>query len=130
MFSLRHGVLIRAPIQRCFALSTHLGVVERTLGMQAVEGRTDGMVTAGDVIRWEGIQLGFFNYHVTLIAAESWDPPFHFQDRMIEGRFRSLEHDHRLIETANGTFVDDCVRFTMPLGWAGDLAGRAIVVPH
>ena len=130
MFSLRHGLLIQAPIERCFALSTHLAVVERELGMHPVEGRTGGLVTAGDTVRWEGLHLGFANYHTSLIVPETWDPPHFFQDRMIAGRFRSFEHDHRFIETANGTFLDDCIRFTMPLGWAGELVGRAILVPH
>ena len=130
MFSLRHGVLIQAPIERCFALSTHLAVVERELGMHPVEGRIHGLVTAGDTVRWEGMQLGFVNYHVSLIVPETWDPPNFFQDRMIAGRFRTFEHDHRFVESTNGTFVDDCLRFTMPLGWAGGLVGRAILVPH
>ena len=130
MFSLRHGLLIQAPIERCFALSTHLGVVERGLDMHPVEGRTRGLITAGDIVRWEGLQFGFANYHVSLIAPETWNPPHFFQDRMVAGRFRTFEHDHRFIETANGTFLDDCIRFTMPLGWAGQLVARAILVPH
>ena len=130
MFSLRHGVLIQAPIERCFALSTSVAIVERELGMHPVQGRVNGQVTAGDTVRWEGLQLGFANYHVSLIVPETWDPPHFFQDRMIAGRFRSFEHDHRFIETANGTFLDDCIRFTMPLGWAGALVGRAVLVPY
>lgn len=130
MFSLRHGLLVQAPIERCFALSTHLGVVERELGMHAVEGRTAGLITAGDTVRWEGLRFGFANYHVSLIVPETWDPPHFFQDRMIAGRFRSFEHDHRFIETENGTFLDDCIRFTMPLGWAGEFVGRVVLVPH
>jgi ligand-binding SRPBCC domain-containing protein len=130
MFILRHSMLIHAPVERCFALSTHLAIVERELGMHPVEGRTGGLVTAGETIRWEGIQLGFANYHVSLIVPETWDPPYFFQDRMIEGRFRSFEHNHRLIETTNGTFLDDDIRFTMPLGWPGWLVGRVMLVPH
>jgi ligand-binding SRPBCC domain-containing protein len=98
--------------------------------MHPVEGRIAGLITAGDTVRWEGMQLGFANYHVSRIVPETWDPPYFFQDRMIAGRFRSFEHDHRFIESANGTFLDDCIRFTMPLGWAGELVGRAILVPH
>lgn len=130
MFTLRHGLLIQAPIGLCFALSTHLRVVERVLGMHPVDGRTAGGLTAGDTVRWEGMRFGFANYHVSLVPPETWDPPHFFQDRMIAGRFRSFEHDHRFVETANGTFLDDCIRFTMPFGRAGDLAGRAVVVPH
>lgn len=123
-------MLVRAPIERCFALSTHVGIVEQELGMHPVEGRTGGLVTAGDTIRWEGIQLGFANYHVSLIVPETWNPPNSFQDRMIAGRFRSFEHDHRLVEATNGTFLDDEIRFRMPFGWPGWLVGRAILVPH
>lgn len=130
MFSLRHGLLIQAPIERCFALSTHLAVVERELGMHPVEGRIGGLVTGGDTVRWEGIRLGFANYHVSLVVPETWNPPYFFQDRMLAGRFNSFEHDHRFIETESGTFLDDCVRFTMPLGWAGEVVGRVILVPH
>lgn len=130
MFLLRHGVLVRAPIERCFALSTNIAVVKRELGMHAVAGRTAGLVKAGDTVRWEGMQLGFANYHVSLIVPETWEPPFFFQDRMIEGRFRSFEHDHRLIETSEGTFLDDAVRFEMKWGWGGEVVGRAVMVPH
>jgi hypothetical protein len=98
--------------------------------MHPVEGRIGGLVTAGDIVRWEGLRFGFANYHTSLIVPETWNPPHFFQDRMIGGRFRSFEHDHSFIETPNGTFLDDCVRFTMPLGWAGGLVGRVVLVPH
>lgn len=130
MFILRDSILIHAPIERCFALSTSLAIVERELGMKPVAGRTSGLVNAGDIIRWEGMQLGFPNFHVSLIPPETWQPPRFFQDRMIAGRFRSFEHDHRLTDTGDGVLLDDEVRFTMPLGWPGRLAGCAILVPH
>ena len=98
--------------------------------MHPVECRTCGLVTAGDIIRWEGMQLGFPNYHVSLIVPETWDPPHFFQDRMIAGRFRSFEHDHRLTETAEGTRLDDEVHFSMKFRWGGSIVGQAIVAPH
>lgn len=130
MFTLRDSILIQAPIERVFALSCSVEVVERELGMHPVEGRTHGCVTRGDTIRWEGWQLGFPNYHVSLIVPETWDPPRFFHDRMIRGRFRSFEHDHRLTETADGVLLNDEVRFSMPLGWPGWLVGRTVLVPH
>lgn len=130
MFTLRHGIHIQAPMGLCFALSRHLRVGERVLGMLPVEGRTDGLVTAGDTVRWEGMRFGFANFHVSLVPPDTWEPPHFFQDRMIEGLFRSFEHDHSFVETESGTFLDDCIRFTMPFGRAGDLLGRAVVVPH
>lgn len=130
LFTVRHSTVIHAPIERCFALSTNLAIVERTLGMHPVAGRTGGFVAGGETVRWEGMQLGFANYHVSLIPEETWDPPHFFQDRMIAGRFRSFEHDHRFTESIAGTRLDDCVRFSMPFGWPGRLVGRVLLVPH
>lgn len=144
MFTLRDSILIQAPIERVFALSTSVEIVERELGMYPAPGhggeqtqlagkracRTSGLVTGGDIIRWEGMQLGFPNYHVSLIVPETWDPPHFFQDRMIAGRFKSFVHDHRLTATPEGTRLDDEVRFSMKLRWGGAVTGRLIVAPH
>lgn len=134
MFTLRDSILVHAPIERLFALSTSLAIVERELGMHPVAShpasRTSGLVTAGDTVRWEGMQLGFPNYHVSLIPAETWNPPRFFQDRMIAGRFRSFEHDHLFTPQPDGTLLNDEVRFTMPFGWPGRVVGRTVLVPH
>lgn len=130
MFTLRDTILIQAPIERVFALSCSVAIVERELGMHPASGRTTGLVTAGDIIRWEGMQLGFPNYHLSLIVPDTWEPPHFFQDRMIAGRFRSFEHDHRLTETPEGTRLDDEVRFSMKRRWGGALTGRFILAPH
>lgn len=131
MFTLRDSILIRAPIDRVFALSCSVAIVQRELGMRpTIGGRTSGLVTAGDIIRWQGMQLGFANYHVSLIVPDTWDAPHFFQDRMIAGRFRSFEHDHHLTETSEGTQLNDEVRFSMKLRLGGALTARAIVAPH
>jgi ligand-binding SRPBCC domain-containing protein len=50
---------------------------------------------------------------------------------MIAGRFTSFEHDHAFAEQSDGSvLVSDDLRFTMPLGWFGDLVGRWILLPH
>ena len=128
MFTLRGSTVIRAPIERCFALSTNIAIVQKELGMNPVAGRTTGCVQAGDTVRWEGWQLGFPNFHVSLIA--HYDPPFYFQDRMLQGRFRSFEHDHRFREIDEGVLLEDEVRFTMPFGFPGKMVGQIVLVPH
>lgn len=128
MFVIRHNVIVHAPITRCFALSTSVEVVHRELHMTPVEGRISGLVRPGDHIRWEGIQLGFWNYHVSKI--DHYEPPFYFRDRMIEGRFRKFEHDHRLVPQANGILLSDEIRFEMYWGALGWIAGAFILKPH
>lgn len=120
---------MRAPIERCFLLSTSIAIVERELGMHPVRGRTTGFVTGADTVRWEGWQLGLPQYHESLI--EAFQPPTFFRDRMIAGRFASFEHDHALTDRGDGTVVlSDELRFTMPWGWLGEVVGTLLLVTH
>jgi ligand-binding SRPBCC domain-containing protein len=128
-FVLRDEIAVAAPIERCFLLSTSLAIVERELGMHPVRGKTSGLVVGGDTVRWQGWQMGMPQYHESLI--EAFDPPVFFRDRMIAGRFRTFEHDHRFTDHGNGmVLLVDELRFTMPLGWLGEMVGRWIMVPH
>ena len=127
-FVLRESQLIRAPIDRCFLLSTSVEIVHQELAMQAVAGRTAGLAVEGDVIRWQGWQLGWRHHHVSQI--NHYQRPSFFQDRMIEGRFACFEHDHHLRETAAGTMLEDELRFSLPFGLFGALLARFIVMPH
>lgn len=128
-FVLRDEVLVRAPAERCFLLSTSVAIVQRELGMRPVRGRTSGLVTAGDTVRWEGWQLGLPQFHESLIAP--FEFPTFFRDSMIAGRFASFQHDHSFVDSGNGVvLLRDELRFSMPFGWAGALVGRWVMVPH
>lgn len=128
-FSLRDEVVVRAPMERCFLLSTSLALVERELKMRPVGGRTTGLVVGGDTVRWEGWKLGLPQFHESLI--EAFEPYRFFRDRMIEGRFAHFEHDHNFAEKEDGSvLLRDELRFVMPLGRLGALIGRLVLVPH
>ena len=132
MFVLKDSTHIAAPLQRVFLLSCSLAIVERELGMHPVAGpestRTEGLVIGGDRIRWEGWQLGFRNYHVSLISA--YEPYEFFQDSMVSGRFKFFQHDHYFTEIAGQVLLKDTVRFSLPWGLAGRWIGKRIMVPH
>jgi ligand-binding SRPBCC domain-containing protein len=132
MFILKDTTHIAAPLDRVFLLSCSLAIVERELGMRPVASadttRTEGLVVGGDRIRWEGWQLGFRNYHVSLISA--YEPYEFFQDTMVEGRFEFFQHDHQFTEIAGQVLLKDTVRFSLPWGFAGRLVGKHILVPH
>ena len=126
---------IAAPIERCFRLSTSIDLVQRTLGMRpsAKESKKiAGMIEAGDQLVWRGWKFGLPAMHETLITA--YDRPIHFQDTMGRGRFSRFQHNHwfRAAETATGevTVLEDQVQFALPLGWAGAVVGRWIMVPY
>jgi ligand-binding SRPBCC domain-containing protein len=129
-FTLRDSILVYAPIERCFALSTSIEVVALTLNMRPVKGKLSGMIAANDRLLWRGWKFGLPQLHETLITA--FDPPTFFQDTMGRGRFAAFQHDHHFTPTddGTGTLLQDELRFSMPLGSAGALVGAAIMVPH
>ena len=132
-FILHEEILIRAPITRCFQLSTNISIVKRELRMTPIRGHTKdlttGRVSDGDTIRWEGWQFGLPQSHESII--EAFTPPTFFRDRMIAGRFRTFEHDHAFTALSDGTVrMRDELRFTMPLGFLGSIIGTRIVAPH
>ena len=85
-FTLRDTQLVHAPIDRCFHLSCSLELVHDELGMNAVKGKQQGLVTGGDIIRWEGWQLGLKHFHVSHISG--FQEPVFMQDTMLDGRFK------------------------------------------
>jgi ligand-binding SRPBCC domain-containing protein len=128
-FNLDHKIVVNAPIERCFLLSTSLAIVELELKMHPVRKSTSGFVVGGDTVRWEGWQLGLPQFHESLI--EAFQPPTFFRDRMIAGRFARFEHDHKFVDQGDGSVLFwDQLRFSMPFGWAGENVGRRVMVPH
>ncbi len=132
-FTLRDSVVIDAPIERCFRLSTSIEVVGLTLGMRPVEGKLGGIILAGDQLLWRGWKFGLPQMHETLITGyrnpKDGDAGF-FQDTMGRGRFATFQHDHHFTVVAGRTRLEDELRFSMPLGWAGEMVGRVVMVPH
>ncbi|AFL90582.1 hypothetical protein Terro_4385 [Terriglobus roseus DSM 18391] len=129
-FTLRDTAVVKAPIDRCFQLTCCIALVREELGMKPVTGRTEGLVQHGDEVRWEGWQLGLKHYHVTGISG--YERPVFMQDSMLDGRFRTFQHDHHLRELPNdaGTELQDEVRFSLPFGFVGRLVARYVMVPH
>ncbi len=128
MFRLKESMHINAPVDRCFLLSTSIALVERTIGMKPVQGKTSGLIVQGDRLLWRGWKFGLPSMHETLITG--YKRPSFFQDTMGRGYFRHFQHDHQFEEIDGRTLLVDVVRFSMPLGPAGRAVGKYVVVPH
>ncbi len=128
MFTISDKVHVKAPLERCFLLSTDIELVGWTLGMKPIEGKTSGRIAAGDRLLWAGWKFGFPQMHETLITR--FEPPHFFQDTMGRGRFRRFQHDHNLAALDGYTVLSDKVRFSMPFGFLGRLVGRYVMVPY
>ena len=130
MFTLRIVTTIASPAQKCFDLArsvdAHIQSAAGT-GEKAVAGRTSGLLELGEEVTWEARHLGVTQRLTSRITA--FQPPRHFQDRMIRGAFKSLVHDHYFEPAEDGaTLMVDVLRFQAPFGPLGWLAERLVLV--
>ncbi len=120
---------IAAPPERCFLLSLSIDLHMQSTAPtreRAIAGVTHGLIGLGETVTWQGRHFGFLLTHQTLIT--QYDRPHHFQDVMIEGMFRSFQHDHNFEPSQNGgTTMRDELRFAAPLGPLGWLAESLVL---
>jgi ligand-binding SRPBCC domain-containing protein len=112
---------IRAAAQRCFDLSRDIDLHIRSMthsGETAVAGRTSGLIGMGEEVTWRARHFGVMHEHCSRITA--FEPPGHFRDSMVRGRFRLFEHDHFFVESQPAvTVMRDVIQFASPLGPLG-----------
>ena len=122
---------IHAPIERCFDLSRSIDLhVASTAATseRAVAGVTSGLINLGEEVTWRAKHLGVWQEFTSAITA--LDRPNYFQDTMSRGAFRSFQHDHYFLETADGsTEMKDVLRFQAPFPILGRLA-EAFLRPY
>ncbi len=154
--TVRDSAVVRAPLDRLWALSTRVELVKETLGMNLAGGTTSGFVAEGSRVVWKGWKFGLPTEHHTLITGYSAPhaatlmgaasvlelhaevPGQHiawFQDSQERGRFAFFQHDHWLRERtgSNGeseTILEDEVRFRLPFGPLGRIVSRLILKPY
>jgi ligand-binding SRPBCC domain-containing protein len=129
MVQLREIIVIAAPIERVFDLARSIEVHllgNTHFGEQATAGTRTGLIGMGEQVTWEARH--FFVRQQLTSAITALDSPRYFQDTMLRGAFRSMQHDHyfRSLQPAgNGsprTEMADEFRFSAPLPWLGGLA--------
>nr|WP_218624030.1 SRPBCC family protein [Granulicella sp. dw_53] len=113
-------------MERCFDLARSvevhvLGNVH--WGEQAVAegGVTAGLLGLGDRVTWRARHFGVRQRLTSDITA--MDAPRYFQDTMVRGAFRSMQHDHFFRELEGGvTEMRDVFRFAAPIPVLGRVA--------
>jgi uncharacterized protein len=58
---------------------------------------------------------------------EKWDPPHSFVDVQAKGPYKLWHHTHRFWPENEGTWIEDEVRYSLPYGVLGRIAGRLMV---
>jgi ligand-binding SRPBCC domain-containing protein len=148
IFTVHESITIHAPIERIFALSTRVELVQEILGMTMVSTGAPGNITSGSIVAgsrvtWHGWKFGLPTTHHTLITAlvEPHVEPTgrvsaFFQDSQERGRFSFFQHDHHFDESPESAIGDpiivlhDEVKFSLPFGPLGSLASKYLLAPY
>ncbi len=131
MAKLEQVTVIRAPIERCFDLArsveVHLaGNVHSGESAVATAGVTSGLIDLGQRVTWRAKHFGVWQKLTSEITA--MDRPAYFQDTMIRGAFRRMDHDHYFRRlSSDETEMKDVFRFEAPWGILGRVAEFAVL---
>jgi hypothetical protein len=131
VFVVRDCIHIKAPIERCFLLSTNIELMQRTVRMRIAQrgsSRCSGLALAGDRIVWRGWWFGLPLQHESIVTA--YESPNYVRETVEHGRFRRFEHDLRLTEIDGHVLLTGSVRFSLPFGAAGRWAARRTFLPR
>jgi ligand-binding SRPBCC domain-containing protein len=129
MIELHETTLIQAPIERCFDLARSIEVHllgNTHWGEQATAGTRTGLIGMGEQVTWRARHFGVLQELTSAIT--EFDPPGYFQDTMLRGAFKSMQHDHHFRALGDGvTEMRDDFRFAAPLGLLGWVAERLVL---
>lgn len=127
MIELFESTIVDAPIQRTFDLarSIDLHLLGSThSGEEAIAGTRTGLIGPGETVTWRARHFGVRQHLTSVITACA--PPNYFQDTMLHGAFRSMQHDHYFLALPGHgspkTEMRDLFRFSAPFGPLGRMA--------
>jgi len=116
---------IHAPIERCFDLSRsidlHLHSTSPT-GERAIVGRTSGLMGINETVTWRARHFG--KYRKLTVKIIAFNSPSYFEDVMVEGDFKFMQHRHYFIEQGENTIMKDFFEFETPFGFIGVIAEK------
>lgn len=113
---------IHAPIEVCFNLSRSVELHKlstKHTNETVVAGRTSGLFTEGDTVKWRAKHFGIYQQLEMKITKMIF--PLYFEDCMLEGIFKSIMHRHYFEESAVHTIMKDEFLYKTPFGIAGDI---------
>ena len=123
---LEEVTLIAAPIELCFDLARSVDV--HVLGNKhwgeeavALSGMTSGLIGLGERVTWQARHFGVRQRLTSEITA--LDRPCYFQDTMVNGAFKFMQHEHHFRVLEDGrTEMSDVFCFAAPLPMLGRIA--------
>lgn len=112
--------IIKAPIKRCFDLARsidlHLHTASQT-NEEVIAGVRSGLINKGETVTWKATHFGITQTLTSEIS--EMNSPFMFEDRMLEGTFKKIQHQHLFEEESGKTIMKDVFVFESPFGIYG-----------
>jgi hypothetical protein len=124
MMTIRITKMVKAPMDRCFQLSRSIDLrrVSGSLNTEPVAGPTSGLIRSGDSVTWRRSSFLKSSDHTTVL--DVFRQPSYYNEVMVEGPYKSYEHDHHFAPFNDGTRIREEIRLVLPYGWLGRIAAR------
>jgi len=123
--------LINASAEICFDLMRDIRIHAQTTAQtneKAVAGVTDGMISLGQTVTFEGTHFGI-RQRLTVKVVE-FDRPRLFVDEMTEGSFKTFKHRHEFFPQNRRTLMRDTLTWTSPFGVLGKIVDKLLLERH
>jgi ligand-binding SRPBCC domain-containing protein len=123
--------IINAPITRCFDLARSIDFHKETTSKtneKAIAGKTSGLISKGEQVTWRAKHFGIYQQLTSLIT--EMDAPYFFEDKMLKGAFKSIQHKHYFEEKDGVTIMKDEFQFEAPYGMIGKLFSAVILTKY
>ncbi len=130
MFVVRDCIHIKAPIERCFLLSTNIDLMRSALGLRVSKGsstRCSGQALAGDRIVWRGWWRGMPQFHESVVT--EYEFPAFVRETVESSTFKRFVHELRLTEIDGHVLLTGSIRFSLPFGAPGRWFARRTILP-
>jgi ligand-binding SRPBCC domain-containing protein len=123
--------VIDAPQERVFDLArsidAHQDSAEGT-SERAVGGVTTGLLGLDEEVTWEARHLGVTQR--LRVKMTQFHRARHFQDVMLKGAFKRMQHDHTFETREGRTVMTDHFEFQSPLGFLGSIVDRLFLTSY
>ncbi|HEX8515074.1 MAG TPA: SRPBCC family protein [Bacteroidia bacterium] len=120
--------IINAPVERCFDLARSIDfhvITTSHTNEKAIAGKTSGLISKDEQVTWRAKHFGVYQNLTSVITG--MDPPFFFEDRMLKGAFKKIEHKHFFEWNGGRTIMKDDFFFEAPFGMLGKLFSRLVL---
>jgi ligand-binding SRPBCC domain-containing protein len=119
---------INANIERVFDISRDVDMHKlsaKGTNEKAIAGRMSGLCEEGDVITWQAKHFGI--RQKLTVEITKVEKPFFFEDRMLKGAFKSMQHQHFFEVREGKTMMYDKFCYEVPFGLIGKLFDKLVL---